>query len=119
MGKYKLKRKVWDREENGNLTVPCYWCWTHLSYTQGTVDHLFPKGIGGSNKEENLAWSCLRCNQKRARELTIFLNHEIQPKCEDCVFGPLDIKSPCRCLFINKEDFTNAIISSEEYILRY
>lgn len=30
--------------------------------TFGTVDHLKPVALGGTDSEENLVWSCFRCN---------------------------------------------------------
>ena len=35
-----------------------------------TIDHLFPKSLGGSDKPDNLALACRRCNERRYNFMT-------------------------------------------------
>jgi 5-methylcytosine-specific restriction endonuclease McrA len=53
-------------------------CDTHCRYcgvkttkafglTQGTVDHLKPVALGGSDGPENLVWACSRCNFEKGK----------------------------------------------------
>ena len=37
-------------------------------HDQATTEHLIPRGNGGTNDEDNLASSCLQCNQRRNHE---------------------------------------------------
>ena len=39
-----------------------------------TIDHVFPRALGGSNAQENLACCCKNCNEKKGKLLlTTFL----------------------------------------------
>jgi 5-methylcytosine-specific restriction endonuclease McrA len=45
----------------------CEYCHSPESIctTEFTVDHVIPKSVGGSDKVENLALACRRCNERR------------------------------------------------------
>lgn len=50
-----------------------------------TIDHLTPKSLGGSNKVDNLALACRRCNERRYNFTTCF---DPQTGEEVAVFNP-------------------------------
>lgn len=43
----------------------CYVCGKPLMYKDATLEHIFPKALGGETKSSNLALSHLICNQKK------------------------------------------------------
>lgn len=44
----------------------CYWCKIELRHPwKPTIEHLVPRSLGGSNRQENLVLACDWCNQKR------------------------------------------------------
>jgi 5-methylcytosine-specific restriction endonuclease McrA len=50
----------------------CYYCrrpFTGDGPTRATIEHLRPRRDGGGNNFENLAASCLHCNQLRGRQI--------------------------------------------------
>lgn len=60
---------LWDDQEG-----LCYFCGIALAIpgsvpqtasNAATVDHLLPPALGGTNKRENLAWTCNKCNQAK------------------------------------------------------
>ena len=52
----------------------CHWCGAptrliaDIVWDQATIEHIIPRGRGGTSEEENLTSSCLRCNQRRNYE---------------------------------------------------
>lgn len=52
----------------------CHWCGSptrlvaDLVWDQATIEHIIPRGRGGTSEEENLTSSCFRCNQRRNYE---------------------------------------------------
>ena len=50
------------------LVVPCHWCGIWGPWWAMTVDHLTPRGLGGSHAPDNLVASCFECNQGRNRQ---------------------------------------------------
>jgi hypothetical protein len=43
----------------------CHWCRAKLDAASATVEHLVPLGRGGSNRVDNLALACKKCNEER------------------------------------------------------
>ena len=53
----------------------CVYC--DVEHTPLTIDHIHPKGLGGSDRVSNLALACLPCNQrKNAQDVREFLAHD-------------------------------------------
>ncbi len=54
----------------------CCWCGRHTSSTAlgdeplHSLEHIWPKNLGGSSGEENLAVACAKCNTKRGHAFT-------------------------------------------------
>ncbi len=50
----------------------CEYCHSpeKISSTRFTLDHLYPRSLGGSDEFENLALACIRCNQRRYNFVT-------------------------------------------------
>lgn len=52
----------------------CYWCDRPTRYIdteafdQATIDHVVPRGAGGSNAMKNMVSACLECNARRNKE---------------------------------------------------
>lgn len=56
----------------GNEHVqPCKHCRKVLCFDEATVDHVVPRSKGGSNRIENLAISCLECNQRHGDKMKV------------------------------------------------
>lgn len=45
----------------------CIYCGTRPA-VQGTIEHIVPRSMGGSDRVDNLAWACYACNQKRSNQ---------------------------------------------------
>ena len=43
----------------------CVYCGRKAAFRKGHVDHLTPRSWCGSDEVENLAWSCIDCNQRK------------------------------------------------------
>ena len=43
----------------------CYICYTPLTLSTMTCDHVIPKCKGGGNTQDNLRCCCFNCNQKK------------------------------------------------------
>ncbi len=58
----ELKQAIRER-----ATYICEYCHSpeRLSANQFTVDHVIPKSLSGSDKFDNLALACRRCNERR------------------------------------------------------
>ena len=50
----------------------CEYCHSpeRLSANRFTIDHLIPRSLGGSDKLDNLALACRRCNERRYNFIT-------------------------------------------------
>lgn len=55
------KRARLHRKQNGL----CYYCGNGLKLSDATLDHKFPKTLGGIASEWNLAVACGPCNQAK------------------------------------------------------
>lgn len=64
MRKGSLRRKKGMLFKNESAKF-CKYCNTLLEFDIATVDHIIARSKGGSDKIENLAVSCLDCNQKK------------------------------------------------------
>ncbi|NES99257.1 MAG: HNH endonuclease [Sphaerospermopsis sp. SIO1G2] len=64
----KQKRSKKDQLVN-QYGACCWWCLKSLSKDKLTLDHLYPKSLGGSDSLENLRLACLTCNQSRGNSL--------------------------------------------------
>ncbi len=54
----------------------CYLCQAVIPIETATLDHVYPRGRGGSNLLENLMVACLTCNQKKGSRLLSELKRE-------------------------------------------
>lgn len=64
--KQKKKKKQQLIEEFGCY---CWWCGKCLPPEKLTIEHLRPRSRGGSDSQENLRLSCLKCNNSRGNSL--------------------------------------------------
>lgn len=57
-----IKQAVRER-----ATYSCEYCHSpeRISANRFTIDHVIPKSLGGSDKIDNLALACRRCNERR------------------------------------------------------
>lgn len=64
MTKISTKTRERVRRRAGNR---CEYCQSHQDDTMGwlEIDHIIPRGRGGSNNEDNLCLSCDFCNQHK------------------------------------------------------
>ena len=44
----------------------CQYCGDHFPVSELTLDHVFPKSLGGSNDWDNLTTCCVSCNTEKA-----------------------------------------------------
>ncbi|HKL10150.1 MAG TPA: HNH endonuclease [Clostridia bacterium] len=59
MGK-KQKQKGYIYERDGRL---CVYCGKSLKFSQISLDHYYPRSMGGTDDLFNMALSCRRCNK--------------------------------------------------------
>lgn len=95
MIKRKQKDKMFTAQEGR-----CYLCGEPMSYdgvgNYPTLDHIRPRGQGGSNDTANLALACLACNQAKADIVTTPPPEEANfIPCHGCL-GP-DRDPDCLC----------------------
>lgn len=66
-----LTRTSWDRlrgivqRRDGGK---CQYCGAQVG-AKGTVDHIIPLALGGTDSLANLAWACRSCNQRKGDRL--------------------------------------------------
>jgi len=60
----KIKKKIYKRDNN-----TCFYCGKKMEEVESvespdhrTLDHVFPKTFGGTNRKGNLVCCCLECN---------------------------------------------------------
>lgn len=62
----KTKLRLWKRDSNQTISgvkyATCHYCTDSLPLKQVTLDHVIPLSKGGTNDDENLVLSCLKCN---------------------------------------------------------
>ena len=46
----------------------CEYCWTLIPFEDATRDHIYPKDLGGSNDDFNIALACTRCNSAKSNQ---------------------------------------------------
>lgn len=56
------KRSIAQAKADGR----CSYCRKPLPMKEGTIDHFWPKALGGTNKQSNWRWCCLNCNAAKA-----------------------------------------------------
>lgn len=56
----KLRISVWNKGDG-----KCVYCGSNLDEKNFTVDHIYPRSLGGDDKEDNLAISCRSCNSSK------------------------------------------------------
>jgi len=61
MGRTAKRRELWHKQKG-----LCFWCGQYTPFDQATIEHMLPRSQGGSNRMDNLAMACERCNSKRA-----------------------------------------------------
>ena len=44
----------------------CQYCYDKIPFSEATKDHIYPKDLGGSNHDFNLALACRKCNSKKS-----------------------------------------------------
>lgn len=44
----------------------CAYCGNHIPFSEATKDHIYPRSLGGSNDDFNLALACRKCNADKA-----------------------------------------------------
>jgi len=67
----------------------CIYCGARPA-VRGTIEHITPRSLGGSDRIDNLAWACYECNQKRGNQrLEVFVGPEKAANIERQVKKPL------------------------------
>lgn len=65
----RRREALWEAAEH-----KCHWCGCLTIFTpkivpnQATIDHVVPRGKGGSDLKENMVCACLNCNRRRNKE---------------------------------------------------
>ena len=54
------RRNVFWRDEN-----QCQYCYEYFRHSELTMDHVYPKSLGGPKTWENIVTSCKACNTKK------------------------------------------------------
>ena len=54
------RRNVFWRDEN-----QCQYCYEYFRHSELTMDHVYPKSLGGPKTWENIVTSCKTCNTKK------------------------------------------------------
>lgn len=49
--------------------VPCFVCKKHVKRAEATLEHIWPKALGGTNSGKNLAISHERCNTLKGHKV--------------------------------------------------
>ncbi len=44
----------------------CSYCRKPVGLKEGTLDHFWPRALGGTSRQKNIRWSCLACNAAKA-----------------------------------------------------
>lgn len=57
------KRDQLYRRQNGL----CCYCRKRVTKSKATIEHVVPRCAGGSNRMENLAMACHKCNHKKSK----------------------------------------------------
>lgn len=58
----------------------CQYCWDIISFSEATVDHIYPRSRGGSNEKSNRTLACRRCNNKKDSQFPYFDKNGKVPK---------------------------------------
>ena len=78
---FKIRRKLFEGSKG-----LCQICGTQTRFfkslydtpfqetSAGSVDHIIPISLGGSNDENNLRWTCRSCNCSRGNKMEVNLN---------------------------------------------
>lgn len=56
-----IKLKLYE----GRELLPCFWCGFMLYLDAGTIEHLQPRSLGGTDDLTNCRIACFKCNKKR------------------------------------------------------
>lgn len=73
-----VKKALLDRDGN-----KCSICGVELTHDNISIDHIFPRGLGGSNNFNNLRLLCRACNNKYAN--TAFFAYEFEKYIYDII----------------------------------
>ena len=71
----KTKRKNYKNRKKQlfeNIKL-CFWCGKELILETATVEHKIPLSKGGSNRNDNLTLTCVKCNAQRRNKTTKLL----------------------------------------------
>ena len=81
----KDKRRIYQRDNH-----TCFYCGKKMEATEGqsvidsdkkTLDHVFPRVFGGTNRKGNVVCSCFECNMlKGVLPPFFFMKHRIEIK---------------------------------------
>lgn len=67
----------------------CIYCGARPA-VRGTIEHIVPRSLGGSDRIDNLAWACYGCNQRRSNQpLEAFVGPEKAAQIKRQVKAPL------------------------------
>jgi len=73
---------VWRERRKAGLAndhwPDCPYCETPFFYTEGELDHIEARSVGGSNELNNLILVCKKCNRSKTNiqlHMWLYLNH--------------------------------------------
>lgn len=77
MGSYTQRRKqIYERDKG-----ICHLCKKHVEFEDSTLDHVVPRSLNGSNKDNNLKIAHDRCNNERGNlPLDIYEKQKVEVK---------------------------------------
>lgn len=47
----------------------CFYCGKQIGFESMTLDHVFPKSLGGNREQENFVCACAPCNKAKDRRI--------------------------------------------------
>lgn len=56
--------------------IPCHYCGTMTKRADVTLDHVYPKALGGRNEARNLVPACFSCNQRKGARVGSEFAHD-------------------------------------------
>lgn len=70
-GYYKKRvKKRSDKEKLAEIYgCKCYYCDQDIDFTSLTIDHIYPKILGGKSDIRNYVLSCLKCNSLKSQSV--------------------------------------------------
>ena len=77
------KNLIWYERYGPVPLVPCCWCGRPLKFSEATLEHVTPLGLGGRDHPDNWDIACWRCNQREGKWVSRFCNKKKKRQVEE------------------------------------